>query len=85
MLHTMLGGENVKHFEKGRDPNYRFLVAHYREWRLYPYTPRKGKCENGVKYRLCEVWYCPEWGEYRLDERYLVHSIREAENIIRGI
>ena len=75
----------MKHFKKHKCFNYRFLITGFTEWRLYPYTPRNNEFEKSLKYRLCESWYCPEWGEQRTIERYKVASIKEAENIIKGL
>lgn len=75
----------MKHFKKHKYLNYRFLISGFTEWRLYPYIPRNNEFEKGLKYRLCESWYCSEWGERRIIERYKVSSIKEAEHIIRGL
>lgn len=69
-------------FRKHKTGAYRYLINGEKEWRLYRYTPRKNEFESGLKYRLCEVWYCSEWGEYRTIERCKVSSIKEAETLI---
>lgn len=71
-------------FKKHKYFNFRYLITGGKTWALYPYTPRNNEFEKGLKYRLCERYYCPEWGETRIIERCKVSSIKEAENIIRG-
>ena len=71
----------MKHFKKSRF-NYRYMIDGFKERRLYPYTPRNNEFEKGLKYQLCDSYYCPEWGEQRTTCHVLVSSIREAEKIV---
>lgn len=71
----------MRHFKKSRY-NYRFMIDGFKEWRLYPYNPRN-EFEKGLKYQLCDSYYCPEWGEQRTTRRALVSSIKEAEKLIK--
>lgn len=69
----------MKHFEKSKCGEYRFLVNGGRQWRLYGYDPWGGEPEKGAKYRLFESYYNPGQGEYTLSFIRTVSSIKAGQ------
>ena len=63
-----------------------WLIKDGKEYRLTKYTPRNNEFEKGLKYILWERWYDGSLlGDYRNTLICKVSSIKEAENIIRGL
>lgn len=69
----------MKHFKKHKCLNYRYMIAGYTEYRLYPYDIKRG-----LKYRLCRAWYNPEQGFTQIKDCCLVATIKAAEKIVNG-
>lgn len=71
----------MKHFKWDVYHTRRFMIHNGREYRLYPYIPRRNEFERGLKYRLCEEWEFKD-NELRITEICKVSSIKEAEILI---